>query len=77
MKCFQAYQKYDVACDKKSCRYWVNSNCDLNCAIIASTTSPKTFEEIASMYNLTKMRICQIQHNAVAKIKNKLKTASI
>ncbi|MAG26401.1 hypothetical protein CMI47_12700 [Candidatus Pacearchaeota archaeon] len=73
MKCFKAHQEYNAICNKKSCKYWINSECDFNCTIIATSTSPKTFEEIASMYNLTKMRICQIQHNAVAKIKNKLK----
>jgi len=77
MKCFEAFCKYKVNCNNTECRYLINSTQDNNCALIASSKSTKTLEEVANIYNLTKMRICQIEHTAIQKIKSSLKNFNI
>ena len=69
MKCFEAYSEYSVECSKKDCKYWIGHPKDLNCTLLAAKKSSKTLDEIASIFNLTKMRICQIEHNAISKMK--------
>jgi DNA-directed RNA polymerase sigma subunit (sigma70/sigma32) len=44
----------------------------MNCAILASREGPKTLEEVGQMFNLTRMRICQIESS----IKKKLRVIS-
>lgn len=69
MKCFEAFSKYDVECNKKDCKYWIKHCKDLNCTLLAAKKSPKTLDEIAGIFDLTKMRICQIEHAAISKMK--------
>jgi len=79
MKCFDYHSKQNKQCKKKSCRYWIdesknkNSNKKLNCGIILSSTGEKlTLEEIGKLFNITRMRVCQIEKIAINKIKDKL-----
>jgi len=67
--CFQLHEKYNVSCQKKQCKNWINYPDGKNCVIIASKTGPKTLQEIGKIYNLTRMRICQIEKNIYQKIK--------
>lgn len=56
-------------CKQKSCKFWVNKKEYLNCINIAASTGPKTLREIGEMHELTRMRICQIEKYALAKVK--------
>lgn len=67
--CFNLHEKHNVNCNRKNCSNWINYNESKNCVIIASKAGPKTLQEIGKIYNLTRMRICQIEKNVYEKIK--------
>ncbi len=67
--CFSLHERYNANCQKKSCNNWIDYRCSNNCVIIASKKGPKTLQEIGKIYNLTRMRICQIEKNIYEKIK--------
>jgi DNA-directed RNA polymerase sigma subunit (sigma70/sigma32) len=53
------------------CRYWIESNENKNCTIIAAGNKKNmTLEEIGNIFNITRMRICQIEKKSIEKIKN-------
>ncbi len=55
-------------------RHFVEAEEYDNCVLcLSETKGPMTQAEIASYMGLSKMRICQIEHQAVAKLKKKLK----
>jgi transcriptional regulator len=55
-------------------RHYVPSEEHGNCVLcLAEDKGPMTQAEIASYMGLSKMRICQIEHQAVAKLKKRLK----
>ena len=67
MLCYEAYKKYSVPCDKKTCPFFIHSNDNLNCTILASNDS-KTFAEMASILSISKMRVYQIYLKSIKKI---------
>ena len=73
MKCFEYYAKCGKNCQKKSCRYWINSLVDSNCTVNSAKKGPKTLQDIGKIYNITRMRVCQIEKNIIAKIKKRVK----
>lgn len=70
--CFDLHDLYNVACQRQTCSNWINLSDNKNCVIIASKTGPKTLQEIGKIYNLTRMRICQIEKNIYQKVKNSI-----
>ena len=38
-----------------------------NCVIIAAQTGPKTLQEIGEVFNITRMRVCQIEKSIISK----------
>ena len=72
MKCFKYYAKCNKQCQKKSCRYWINSSEDQNCTINSAKKGPKTLQDIGKIFNITRMRVCQIEKNIIAKIKKRV-----
>ena len=75
MKCFDYNKKCKKDCNKKNCRYWIeeadSQNCCLN--LIRSEKNKKiTLQDIGDLFNVTRMRICQIEKIAIEKIKNKV-----
>ena len=77
MKCFEYYANQSKTCQKKSCRYWINCKHDQNCTIISAKKGPKTLQDIGAIYNITRMRVCQIEKNIIAKIKKRVATLSL
>ena len=75
MKCYEYNKNCNKSCDKSSCRYWLNlpknQNCCLNAAKEDSETK-FTLQDIGDIFNVTRMRICQIEKNAVKKIREKI-----
>jgi DNA-directed RNA polymerase sigma subunit (sigma70/sigma32) len=62
-------------CNIKKCRYWLNSKKNVNCFLILSKQTKSkqlTLQEIGKIFNVTRMRICQIEKIAIEKIKNRL-----
>ena len=70
MKCFDYHNKNKIKCERKNCRYWVDTDTDTRCTIIMSQKENKmTLEDIGKFFNVTRMRICQIEKKAIKKIR--------
>lgn len=67
--CFAEHEKRNKPCKKQDCRHWMNSSQYVNCVIVASNDGPKTLQDIGDMFQLTRMRICQIERSARDTIK--------
>ena len=67
--CFSAQAKYNVNCKRNNCQHWINSEENNNCVINAAKNGPHTLQVIGQIYNLTRMRICQIEKNIFEKIR--------
>jgi len=75
MKCFEYNKKCNLVCQKKSCRYWIDLKNNQNCCINAAkdeSESKFTLQDIGNIFNVTRMRICQIEKMAIKKIKEKI-----
>jgi uncharacterized protein YqkB len=67
--CFSNCKTLDIKCKNMSCRQWFNNEENNNCAIIAAELGPMTLQNIGNLFSLTRMRICQIEKNAMKKIR--------
>jgi len=67
--CFSNCKSANSGCKNKSCRAWFKSEENLNCTILAAESGPMTLQKIGDLFGLTRMRICQIEKNAIKKIK--------
>lgn len=69
--CFAEHEKRNLNCKKRSCKYWMKCPAQNNCVILAAKSrESRTLQEIGDMFGLTRMRICQIEKVAIAKIKS-------
>ncbi len=71
--CFSLCEKSKTPCGNNNCRNWLNCEKKLNCAILAAKDGPRTLQEIGDLHGLTRMRICQIEKNAIKKLGNLFK----
>lgn len=67
--CFSLHEEFNLPCLKQSCRCWVESKDDLNCVNIAAKKGPQKQEQIGEYFNLTRMRVCQVEKNVLYTIK--------
>ncbi len=67
--CFSIQEKYKVDCQRSSCPNWIKNDGSHNCVLIAAQEGPKTLQEIGQLFNLTRMRICQIEKAIYEKIR--------
>ena len=58
--CFSEHQKHNVDCKRKTCSNWIKHQKSHNCVLIASQDGNRTLESIGEIFDLTRMRICQI-----------------
>jgi len=71
MKCYEYCQNNIKDCKKEKCRYWIKDKSNNNCTIIASSSNKNmTLEDVGKIFNVTRMRICQIEKRAIEKLKN-------
>ena len=68
-KCYLKILDDEKSCEQKDCRYFLNSKIDLNCSLHTACRGPMTLEEIGSYYNISRMRICQIEKSILNKLK--------
>jgi hypothetical protein len=68
--CFSIQEKYGVECQRSSCSNWMKGAETQNCVLIAAQKGPRTLQEIGGLFNLTRMRICQIEKAIYEKIRN-------
>ena len=69
--CFEAHKSQNKNCQNKKCRYWHELDSDNNCIINKSSNKTHTLQEIGDLFNITRMRICQIEKQTLQKIKKK------
>ena len=67
--CFEEYESHCTNCPKSTCKYWISSEENYNCTIIASKKGPHTLQEIGDIFNVTRMRICQIEKSIFQKLR--------
>ena len=72
LSCFAAHEQLKLSCKKKECRYWHNmkDKSNRNCVIIAAKKGPMTLQQVGEMFDVTRMRICQIEKAAKKFLKN-------
>lgn len=68
--CFNEQAIHGVNCQRKACRHWVKHKAGHNCILIAAKRGGHTLQEIGEIYNLTRMRICQIEKGIIEKVRN-------
>jgi hypothetical protein len=68
-KCYLKILDEEKNCEKKDCRYFLDSAVDLNCSLHTACRGPMTLEEIGTYYNISRMRICQIEKSILSKLK--------
>lgn len=68
--CYEAVDRCNSMCERKSCKQWIDFNEGRNCLLITTQAGPLTLNEIGKIYGLTRMRICQIEKNIYQKIRN-------
>lgn len=71
--CFSAHMRYGVSCKKIDCKYWMPCEDSQNCSLVASATGNMTLEKIGQIFELTRMRVCQIEKNIFKKVLVQLK----
>jgi len=67
--CWQANENNKTPCQNKSCRLWLKCKDKQNCTIIAAKEGPLTLQQIGNLHELTRMRICQVEKEAMRKIR--------
>lgn len=68
--CFKAHKNKNKSCKIKKCRYWHDLKRSNNCIINASQEKIYTLQEVGDMFDITRMRICQIEKLAIKKLKS-------
>ena len=76
-KCYVIIRDSNVPCPESTCRYFLKSNCDLNCAMIGALDGPKTLQEIGDYYHISRMRICQIEKSILNKLRKGSKSFDV
>ena len=72
-KCFDICVDNDVSCPVDDCRYWINYEEDLNCAIVcANQNGPLSLREISDRMGVSFVRVKQIQDLIVDKFTKRL-----
>lgn len=68
--CFAEHEKRNVSCEKKICRQWMQSSCNMNCALIAAKQNEEglTLQQIGDIFEVTRMRICQLEKASLQKV---------
>ena len=67
--CWETNKANKTPCRNKECRLWLQCKAKQNCTIVAAQDGPKTLQEIGNLHELTRMRICQVEKEALRKIK--------
>ena len=74
LACFAAHKSCEKSCINKKCRYWHNLESSNNCIINkVNENKDMTLQEIGELFNITRMRVCQIEKKSLQKL-NKLLT---
>ena len=67
--CFSVHEQYSVDCNRKGCQNWIAHPEKQNCVLIAAHDGPYTLQKIGQIYNVSRMRICQMEKEIFEKIR--------
>lgn len=68
-ECWEICKNKGITCSKRSCRYWLKGQKEFqNCTLVAAEKGPWTLQKVGEFVGLTRMRVCQIEKSAIAKI---------
>jgi len=67
--CFAVHNANNVDCNRRRCPQWISYGKGHNCVMIAAQEGPHTLQEIGEIYELSRMRICQIEKSIFEKIR--------
>ena len=72
--CFDAHKIKNKNCNIKTCRHWHDLDGSNNCILNKVNDNLEknidmTLQEIGDIFNITRMRICQIEKNSIKKLK--------
>lgn len=75
--CFNAHKSCNKSCKVKTCRHWHDLKESNNCILNKVSNNLEknidmTLQEIGDVFNITRMRICQIEKNSLKKLKKVL-----
>lgn len=72
--CFKAHKNKNKSCKNKKCRYWHDLNSNNNNCIINLVDNKENFtlQEVGEVFNITRMRVCQIEKSILEKLKKKI-----
>ena len=72
--CFDMHKEKNKNCQVNSCRYWHALSYSQNCMINkVNENKDMTLQEIGELFDITRMRVCQIEKASLGKL-NKLLT---
>ena len=72
MKCYELCDKFDVDCEARTCRQWIEYEEDNNCTLIAiknNSGSGLTLREVAERLNISFVRVKQIEEQVLKKLR--------
>mgnify|MGYP007071561757 CR=1 FL=1 len=70
-KCYELIAEHAVPCNRRSCNAWVQSQEYKNCSMLAEDRK-HTLEEISKMFDISRMRVCQIESDTIKRIQSSL-----
>jgi DNA-directed RNA polymerase specialized sigma subunit len=72
LACFAAHEENNKSCQNKSCRFWHDLNDSSNCILNkVKKQEDFTLQEVGNLFGITRMRVCQIEKQSIAKIRKK------
>ena len=71
--CFLEHTRFGIPCVNTDCRCWIRKSDDFNCVNVTTHLGNfLTLQEVGDIFDITRMRVCQIEKNIINKIKVKL-----
>ena len=67
--CWESNEANETPCKNKDCRLWLKCKSNFNCTLVAAKSGPYTLQEIGNLHELTRMRICQVEKEALRKVR--------
>lgn len=70
LTCISIIKESRAPCKKTTCRYHLQGEKGLGCALIAAEEGPLTLQEIGDFYGISRMRVCQIEKAILKKLRS-------
>tara|TARA_A100001515_G_C4456305_1_gene172019 strand:+ start:106 stop:354 length:249 start_codon:yes stop_codon:yes gene_type:complete len=72
--CMKLCVACELTCKVKECRYWIDYDEDLNCALIAiEKNGPMTLQKVSDRLGISLVRVKQIQDKVIKKLSKNIK----